>query len=929
VLFALILAATGAAALPALPRWHISTNVLNIRSGDLAADFTIANDDRIGERFEISAASWSQNGGADRRRAAVDDVLIFPRLLELAPGESRRVRVGVLESGGDVESDYRVTVEQLFDPQPRRPGLHFLLAYDVPLFVAPRHITIDARILAIAVRNGRAVVTIRNDGNVHVFMRRIDLRWRGSAQAFRRPFYVLPHSTMAFTLATRACGSGTATVSADPESHVTHLRAPLVITCRSPGARASRLTRIVASLYLNHLPAGDAIVVCDPPNLYVRARDVAAVRFPRRLTTTRIGGEVYIVLASSGVSYVYDPSSLALDIEYRTETTQRLAIAVPTPALYSNGTSASVAYAASVVGKAPDASMRATIATPGGATSVGFANAGAVIYRTALDAAIFQRGQNGQMLLGDQTLAGGGTLPSLPIFGAGFTEGTLLRTSGERAPCERVTGRLRDPTAITIGVPGAEPIEVGVEPGSFAIDGVPVAARITAIDEVTNLPVQIAAEVPLGDQLVAPGWREIGVAAGTPRVCIYACATYRGVAGGGALLVGDSPFLASGPHLEYVDGLTGAGYDVVDADPHHALRFSAGVGPLDGVLGSYAQRAGLFSFNFGYGTSGAPFYDLRGRLVAPRRSLSQIADAEFRRLRFHYESHRYPSLGESRIFELVDAVSLFHSALQLDLRDWRAGRAPALFSLGLLLPLIVNRARDTTLLGTIIGAHQGRAALLASQLDTPGGFQVGADGSGDVRASYVSDTIEIAASTDRILTVSGAVAFLHGAHLVRDTSGGYAVIEGEPGDLVRDGDGRIHTVRSHGGTAFPLAPSDRPATLAYIQRTVTLDGDASLSATQLYPAPNAGVLIVITHRRLFAVIGRVADRRWRYGTIVLVNGMRSPIGSDEVFYFEELPAGAYRARIIGDGGSCQTSMIVPASRARQIDIGSIGCIRSP
>ncbi len=230
---ALLLAATGVApASPALPRWHISANRLDVPAGNLAAYFTIANDDRVNERFEVTSYSWNQRNGADTRRVDVDGVLIFPRLFELAPGESRRVRVGVLRTDPSVESDYRIAVEQLFDPQRDRSGIHFLLAYNLPLFVAPERPIFDARIVGISARSRTLTVTVSNEGNVHAFMANAVVRWRGASSTYDQPFYVLPHATMAFTVVVHRCGSGIVTIAPAKESHLRPLATSLSIPCR-------------------------------------------------------------------------------------------------------------------------------------------------------------------------------------------------------------------------------------------------------------------------------------------------------------------------------------------------------------------------------------------------------------------------------------------------------------------------------------------------------------------------------------------------------------------------------------------------------------------------------------------------------------------------------------------------------------------------
>jgi len=243
----------------------------------------------------------------------------------------------------------------------------------------------------------------------------------------------------------------------------------------------------------------------------------------------------------------------------------------------------------------------------------------------------------------------------------------------------------------------------------------------------------------------------------------------------------------------------------------------------------------------------------------------------------------------------------------------RAGRPKPLFSLD----------GRTTLLGATIGAHRGPAAILASEIDMPSGLAIAGSANGELQASYASDAVELTGSDDGILTFSGTLAFLHGVHVVRDTSNGYVVATGEAGDLIDDSNGRVHALGS--ATAFALPESDRATEISYAQRDETADSVATLSTSHLFPAPGAGELVVIRHARLFAVIGKIADPGWRDGTIALSSGPRSPIGSDGMFYFERLAAGSYRAIVTGAAGACRALVVVPASTARQIDIGTISC----
>jgi fimbrial chaperone protein len=228
---ALLLATSVARAATPLPRWHISSGLLQIPAGGLATDFVVTNDDRIDERFEIVAYSWRQSDGVDFERPDLDGVVIVPRLFELRPAESERVRVGVLQSTTSTELDYRVHVEQMFDPNPERGGIHFLLAFSLPLFTTPDRRITDTHVAGISGGN-RLFVRLRNDGNVHAFARSLSVTWRGTTTSFGRPFYVLPGQTALFGLPMRGCGSGMATIVPDAESQIPPLSAPLSIACR-------------------------------------------------------------------------------------------------------------------------------------------------------------------------------------------------------------------------------------------------------------------------------------------------------------------------------------------------------------------------------------------------------------------------------------------------------------------------------------------------------------------------------------------------------------------------------------------------------------------------------------------------------------------------------------------------------------------------
>ena len=61
-----------------------------------SALLTLRNDSSELLRFQLSAFSWQQSASGELQLGPTKDVVFFPALLSLKPGEERRVRIGSL-----------------------------------------------------------------------------------------------------------------------------------------------------------------------------------------------------------------------------------------------------------------------------------------------------------------------------------------------------------------------------------------------------------------------------------------------------------------------------------------------------------------------------------------------------------------------------------------------------------------------------------------------------------------------------------------------------------------------------------------------------------------------------------------------------------------------------------------------------------------
>jgi P pilus assembly chaperone PapD len=131
-------------------------------------------------RFQIRGAGWTQDAAGKNVYGDPEGLIYFPRAMELAPGESRVVRVGVKGVPTSREEAYSVFVEEVpiagQEAPARGAQIRLLLSVSVPVFVAPLQKLQGGAVEALTLRKGTAEATVVNSGNVHLGARTIVLR---------------------------------------------------------------------------------------------------------------------------------------------------------------------------------------------------------------------------------------------------------------------------------------------------------------------------------------------------------------------------------------------------------------------------------------------------------------------------------------------------------------------------------------------------------------------------------------------------------------------------------------------------------------------------------------------------------------------------------------------------------------------------------
>ena len=168
--------------------FSVSPVQVNLSPGSPSALLTVGNDSQETLRFQVSAFAWDQDTHGRIVLSPTRDVVFFPMMLTLAPGERRRIRVGSTAPIAAIEKTYRIFVEEL----PSAPGpadesagtqIRVLTKLGIPVFVQPKEPKPETTVEIQGVSGDRIHFVVRNTGNAHLLLQDLRIHGTGSAGA--------------------------------------------------------------------------------------------------------------------------------------------------------------------------------------------------------------------------------------------------------------------------------------------------------------------------------------------------------------------------------------------------------------------------------------------------------------------------------------------------------------------------------------------------------------------------------------------------------------------------------------------------------------------------------------------------------------------------------------------------------------------------
>ena len=159
--------------------YTVNPTRIYLKSSATSALMTLKNESGTPLRMQLRAQRWEQTRTGEMRLSSTDDLIVFPTLLTLAPGEERRVRVATTGGFADVEKTYRLYVEELPTPggaDAEGASVRILTRMGIPVFLQPSRPTATAVLKGLGLDNGALAFELANTGNSHYIPESIVVR---------------------------------------------------------------------------------------------------------------------------------------------------------------------------------------------------------------------------------------------------------------------------------------------------------------------------------------------------------------------------------------------------------------------------------------------------------------------------------------------------------------------------------------------------------------------------------------------------------------------------------------------------------------------------------------------------------------------------------------------------------------------------------
>jgi len=154
--------------------WRVTPIRVELDARTRSATVTVFNEGDEPLHLQMKAFEWTQDEKGNDQYKETDDLIFFPKIMEVRPNDARILRVGLKAPAVAKERTYRLFLEEI--PAPRKAeGAQVAIAirFGLPIFVKPVKEEAKGVLDGVTLSNGQLNVVVRNTGNTHFFIESI------------------------------------------------------------------------------------------------------------------------------------------------------------------------------------------------------------------------------------------------------------------------------------------------------------------------------------------------------------------------------------------------------------------------------------------------------------------------------------------------------------------------------------------------------------------------------------------------------------------------------------------------------------------------------------------------------------------------------------------------------------------------------------
>lgn len=170
---------------------------ITLSQQNTSALLAVRNESAEKVRFQIGVFEWDQSVDGEMLLNPTEELVFYPNLLVIDPGDERNIRVGTSKAVVASEKSYRIFVEELPPAENSdHNGIRILTKMGVPIFIQPAKRLQQGSVEGMQLDRGEFTFEVKNAGNVHFFPRAIRVQGKTSdgdtlLERQLQPWYIL------------------------------------------------------------------------------------------------------------------------------------------------------------------------------------------------------------------------------------------------------------------------------------------------------------------------------------------------------------------------------------------------------------------------------------------------------------------------------------------------------------------------------------------------------------------------------------------------------------------------------------------------------------------------------------------------------------------------------------------------------------------